>query len=85
MKALVNVFRFEPSSLTYVIILFLKPYASKRLMNFLANVYPIVLAASNESRVFFFKFQLNPKKIMTKANTSCAHVDIHKSKLAITQ
>ncbi len=30
-------------------------------------------------------FQLDPKKIMTKTNTSCAHMDISKWKLAIAQ
>jgi len=41
-KALVNVFKFGPSSFTYVMILFLKPYTSKNSIRFLANACPVV-------------------------------------------
>jgi hypothetical protein len=84
-KALVNIFRFEPSSFTYGIILFLKPYASKRAIRFIANTYFIVSTASNKPRVICFGFQSHPKNFMTKTNTSCAPLDIHISKLTIAQ
>jgi hypothetical protein len=76
----VNVFKFEPSSFTYAMILFLKPYASKSSIRFLVNAYPLVSAVSNKPRVTCFGFQSNPKKIMIKTNTLCAPLDIHKSK-----
>ncbi len=78
-KVVVNVFKFEPSSFTYVMILFFKPYASKSSIRFLTNACLVISAASNKPRVTYFSFQLDPKKIMTKTNTSCAPLDIHKS------
>ncbi len=66
-------------------ILFLKPYASKSSIRFLANACHVIFIASNKPRVTCFGFQLNPKKFMTKINTSCAPLDIHKSKLVVTQ
>jgi hypothetical protein len=65
LRTLVIVFKFEPSSLTYSIILFLKFYSYKTLISLFANVYPIVLEASNKLRVTCFHFQLHPQKIMT--------------------
>jgi hypothetical protein len=66
-------------------ILFLKPYASKSSIRFLTKACHVVLATSNKKNVTCFGFQSNPKKFMTKTNTSCAPLDIHKSKLAIAQ
>jgi hypothetical protein len=53
-------------------ILFLKQYASKSSIKILTNTCPIVLIDSNKPRVTCFGFQLDPKKIMNKRNTSCA-------------
>jgi hypothetical protein len=68
-------FKFEPSFLTYFIILLPKPYSSNKLINSFANACPIVLEALNKSRVTFLEFQLNPQKIMTTVNTSRAPLD----------
>jgi hypothetical protein len=57
-------------------ILLLKPYASKSSIKFLANVYLVILATSNTPRISCFGFQLDPKKFMTKTNTSCAPLDV---------
>jgi hypothetical protein len=53
-RALVIVFKFEPSSLTYAVILFFKPYSFKRLVNFFANAYHVVLEASNKPIITCF-------------------------------
>ncbi len=66
-------------------ILFLKSHASKSSIRFLTNTCPIVLTTLNKPRITYFGFPLNPKKFMTKTNTSCAPLDIHKSKLTIAQ
>ncbi len=66
-------------------ILFLKPYALKSSIRFLVNAYFVVSVASNEPKMTCFGFQSNPKNIMTKTNTSCAPLDIHKSNLTIAQ
>jgi hypothetical protein len=66
-------------------ILFLKPYAFKSWIRFLTNTCLILLVASNKPRVTCFGFQSNPKNFMTKTNTSCAPLDIHKSKLVVAQ
>ncbi len=66
-------------------ILFLKSYASKSSIRFLANACPIILGTLNKPKVTCFGFQLDPKNFMSKINTSCAPLDIHKSKLLITQ
>ncbi len=57
-------------------ILLLKPCASKSSIKFLANVYLVILATSNKPRISCFGFQLDPKKFMTKTNTSCAPLDV---------
>ncbi len=66
-------------------ILFLKPYASKSSIKYLTNSCPIVLIASNKPRITCFDFQLDPQKIMTKINTSCAPLNMHKSKFVVAQ
>ncbi len=66
-------------------ILFLKPYAFQSSIRFLINAYFVVSTTSNKPRITCFGFQSDPKNIMTKIYTSCAPLDIHKSKLAITQ
>jgi len=66
-------------------ILFFKPYAFKNWIRFLANICPIVSVASNKPRVTCFGFQSNLKNFMTKTNTSCAPLDIHKSKLVVAK
>jgi hypothetical protein len=60
LKTLVIVFKLERSYLTYVIILFFKPYSSKRLVNFFANACLIVLETPNKPRIKCFSFQSNP-------------------------
>ncbi len=66
-------------------ILFFKPYAPKSSIRFLVNACHVVLIVLNKPKVTCFGFQLDLKKIMTETNTSCAPLDIHKSKLAVTQ
>ncbi len=66
-------------------ILFLKPYAFKSLIRFLTNSCLLVLITLNKLKVTCFGFQLDPKNIMTKTSTSCAPLNIHKSKLAVAQ
>ncbi len=59
-KGLANEFKFEPLSFTYAIILFLKPYASKILIRFLANTCLIILITSNKPMVTYFGSQSDP-------------------------
>ncbi len=58
---------------------------SKKSIRFIINACHVVLVVSNKPRVTCFCFQSNPKKIMTKANTSCVPMGIHRSKLAVAQ
>jgi hypothetical protein len=66
-------------------ILLLKPYAFKKSIRFIANVCHVNSVTSNKPRVTCFGFQSNHKNIMATTNTSCAPLDIHKSKLVVTQ
>jgi hypothetical protein len=59
-------FKFEPSSITYAIILFFKPYPSKDQSSFFSNAYHIFSKTSNKPNVTWFSFQSNPKKLWPK-------------------
>lgn len=51
-------FKFELSSLMYIIILVLKPYSSKRFINFFANACFIISKVSIKTRVTCFNIGL---------------------------
>jgi hypothetical protein len=50
----------------------------------LAKAWPIVYFASNNPIVTYLCYQSNPKKLMIRTKILCAPLDIHKSKLLVT-
>jgi hypothetical protein len=66
MRTLVIMFQLKPSSLTYVIILFLKPYSFKRFIKFFAKECHVFLKASNKSivTIIFLKNYNKGKNMM---------------------
>ncbi len=50
----------------------------------LAKTSPTVFFASNNPIVIYLCYQSNPKKLMTRGKIFCALLDIHKSKLLVT-
>jgi hypothetical protein len=53
----------NPQTLTFVSILFFKPYASKRSLKFLANVCPIVSTTANKPIITYLVSKYIPKKL----------------------
>jgi hypothetical protein len=66
-------------------ILFLNPYWSSNFVKLLAHVYSIVFVALSKPIITCLGCQLDPKKLISKANISCATLDTHKSKLVVVE
>lgn len=60
---------------------FLNPYWSKKFIKLLAKAWSIIFVASDKPIVSCLSYQSNPNKLVTRANISCAPLDIHKLKL----
>ncbi len=67
--------------LTYATIFFLNPHWSNNCVNLLAKAWLIVSVASNKPTVTCLGYQSYIIKLITRANISCAPLEIHKSKL----
>jgi hypothetical protein len=81
-SAKVIAFKLAPSSLTNVMIFYLWPKESKRLLKFITKICPIVLVASNNPIVTCWGWcQFASIKLITNAKISWVLLNIHKSKL----